>query len=406
MIEKNISDEFQNNGVVLLKKIIDQKWIDELRKGVEHNFQNPSKYKCVYEEVNNQEIFYDDYCNWQRIKEYRNFIFNSNIAKIAGSLMKSKKVNLFHEHVLIKEKGSKKRTPWHQDQGYYCVQGRDNVSIWIPLDTIDINSSMEFIVGSHKWNKIFLPTKFKGYDYDHKDKEFEKIPDIENNRKDYEIISYECELGDAIAFNYATIHAAYGNNSNNRRRAFSVRFTGDDARYIKRKGEMSPPFPNINLKNKIIIDAGCGSGTKTIPLAFKSKAKKVIGIDGSKSAIKNAKFFSKELKVKNVVFLNDKLENLNQLINKLNSLTLTYSQPTYEIEKIKTEKNEILRQKIELENKNQELLREHRYLKEQIKNLQLEVQKKLQLENDFNQEIEELSQEAESLVSEIEKWQM
>ena len=101
-----------------------------------------------------------------------------------------------------------------------------------------------------------------------------------------------------------------------------------------------------------------------------------------------------------------KEKNLNQLINRLNSLTLTYSQPTYEIEKIKTEKNEILRQKIELENKNQELLREHRYLKDKIKNLQLEVQKKLQLENDFNQEIEELSQEAESLVSEIEKWQM
>ena len=101
-----------------------------------------------------------------------------------------------------------------------------------------------------------------------------------------------------------------------------------------------------------------------------------------------------------------KEKNLNHLINKLNSLTLTYSQPTYEIEKIKTEKNEILRQKIELENKNQELLREHRYLKEKIKNLQLEIQKKLQLENDFNQEIEELSKEAESLVSEIEKWQM
>ena len=255
MIDKKISNEFQKNGVVLLKKIIDQKWIEELRKGIEYNFKHPSEYKCVYEEKDNQEIFYDDYCNWQRIKEYKNFIFNSDIAKIAGSLMQSNKVNLFHEHVLIKEKGSKKRTPWHQDQGYYCVQGRDNVSIWIPLDKIDINSSMEFILGSHKWNKIFLPTKFKGYDYDHKDKEFEKIPDIENNRKDYKIISYECELGDAIAFNYATIHAAYGNNSNNRRRAFSVRFTGDDARYIKRKGEMSPPFPNINLKNNEVLDS-------------------------------------------------------------------------------------------------------------------------------------------------------
>ena len=53
----------------------------------------------------------------------------------------------------------------------------------------------------------------------------------------------------------------------------------------------------VNYENKIIIDAGCGSGTKTIPLAFKSKAKKVIGIDGSKSAIKNAKFFSNKLKL-------------------------------------------------------------------------------------------------------------
>ena len=61
-----------------------------------------------------------------------------------------------------------------------------------------------------------------------------------------------------------------------------------------------------------------------------------------------------------------KENNLNQLIGKLNSLTLTYSQPTYEVEKIKTEKNQILRQKIEIENKNQELLREHKYLKQKI----------------------------------------
>ena len=101
-----------------------------------------------------------------------------------------------------------------------------------------------------------------------------------------------------------------------------------------------------------------------------------------------------------------KEKNLNLLINKLNSLTLTYSQPTYEIEKIRTEKNRILLQKNEIENKNQELLREHKYLKEKIKSLQLVVKKKLELEDSFNQEIEELSKETENLVSEIEKWQM
>ena len=58
-----------------------------------------------------------------------------------------------------------------------------------------------------------------------------------------------------------------------------------------------------------------------------------------------------------------KEKNLKQLINKLNSLSLTYSQPDYEIEKIRSEKNELLRQKDEIEKKNFELMRKHKYLK-------------------------------------------
>ena len=41
-----------------------------------------------------------------------------------------------------------------------------------------------------------------------------------------------------------------------------------------------------------------------------------------------------------------KEKNLNQLIDKLNSLSLSYSQPNYEIEKIRTEKNELLDKKM------------------------------------------------------------
>ena len=44
-----------------------------------------------------------------------------------------------------------------------------------------------------------------------------------------------------------------------------------------------------------------------------------------------------------------KEKNLNELINKLDVLTSTYSQSSYETEKIKTEKNEILRQKSAIE---------------------------------------------------------
>tara|TARA_Y100000590_G_scaffold239218_1_gene269059 strand:- start:1777 stop:2571 length:795 start_codon:yes stop_codon:yes gene_type:complete len=255
MISKEAINNYQKNGVVILRKIISENWIEKLKIGVKKNFQSPSKYKCVYEKNNEKELFYDDYCNWKRINEYKDFIYNSSIAVIAAKLMISKKVNIFHEHVLIKESGAKKMTPWHQDQSYYCVDGKQNVSFWCPLDEITIKNCPEFISGSHKWKNKFLPTKFFGHSYKHLDKNFIKIPDIENNRSKYNIISYKLNPGDAIAFNFATVHGAPGNVTDKIRRAFSVRFTGDDARYIKRKGEMSPPFPELKLKNGDLLDS-------------------------------------------------------------------------------------------------------------------------------------------------------
>ena len=58
-----------------------------------------------------------------------------------------------------------------------------------------------------------------------------------------------------------------------------------------------------------------------------------------------------------------KEQNLNHLIDKLNSMSLSYSQPNNELEKIKTEKIELANQKKKLK-KNEELMREHKYLKE------------------------------------------
>ena len=107
MIKKNIIQDYNKNGVVVLRDIVTKKWINILKRGLKKNFQNPSKYKCVYERNNKKELFYDDYCNWNKIEEYKNFIFQSNIGKLAQELMQSKKVNVFHEHVLVKEIGSK-----------------------------------------------------------------------------------------------------------------------------------------------------------------------------------------------------------------------------------------------------------------------------------------------------------
>ena len=62
-----------------------------------------------------------------------------------------------------------------------------------------------------------------------------------------EILEWKMEPGDAVAFNFGILHGARGNKSARRRRAFSLRLLGDDARYVERPGRTSPPFPNHQM---------------------------------------------------------------------------------------------------------------------------------------------------------------
>src|SRR5690606_10353963 len=92
--------------------------------------------------------FFDDYCNWERIPEYRELIFNSPAAAVAAAVMQSDRAQFFHDHVLIKEPGTGKATPWHQDIPYYFVEGRQTVSFWIPVDPVR-EATLRFVAGSH-----------------------------------------------------------------------------------------------------------------------------------------------------------------------------------------------------------------------------------------------------------------
>ena len=51
-------------------------------------------------------------------------------------------------------------------------------------------------------------------------------------------------------------------------------------------------------------------------------------------------------------------------------------------------------------------MREHKYLNERVKKLEHELKLKKELEKKFNKDINDLNQETQSLVDEIEKWQM
>jgi ectoine hydroxylase-related dioxygenase (phytanoyl-CoA dioxygenase family) len=73
------------------------------------------------------------------------------------------------------------------------------------------------------------------------------VPDIEAERDKHRILAWAMEPGDALAFHFLTLHAAPGNEGVSRRRGFSTRWLGDDARFAERPGVTSPPSPGIGL---------------------------------------------------------------------------------------------------------------------------------------------------------------
>ena len=98
--------------------------------------------------------------------------------------------------------------------------------------------------------------------------------------------------------------------------------------------------------------------------------------------------------------------NLNQLIEKLGKLNTSYSQHSFDNKFIERERKSIKIERDELKKKNQEILREHKYLVERVKKLEHELNSKRELEKKFNKDINDLNQETQYLVDEIEKWQM
>jgi ectoine hydroxylase-related dioxygenase (phytanoyl-CoA dioxygenase family) len=246
-LEQSVIDDFRRDGVAILRGAFSKDWIETLRRGLEHNIKTPGPYTKGYSSDDGPGKFFGDYCNWQRIPEYEDFVRNSPVSAYARDLMGSRKARFFHEHVVVKEPGTLEKTPWHHDQPYYCVDGDDSVSLWVPLDPVPQQWGVEFIAGSHKWNRWFRPTKFIGVDYEQDNDGFEPVPDFDSERDQHNILSFDLDVGDCIAFHFRTVHGAPGNGSTTtRRRAIAWRWTGDDARYVERNGVMSPPFHEMD----------------------------------------------------------------------------------------------------------------------------------------------------------------
>ena len=245
LVTQDHIDTFQRDGVVLIKGLFAD-YVEKIRAGIETNMSEPGEYAAENLKEGEGGRFFDDYCNWKRIPEFVDVVENSPAAEVAADIMQSKTVQVFHDHVLVKEPGTSKPTPWHQDGPYYFVEGQQTVSFWSPVDPVT-DATLRCVAGSHKWDKPVLPTRWLSEENFYADEDtYMPVPDPD--AEGMNIVEWQMEPGDAVAFNYGILHGARGNEATARRRAFSLRLLGDDARYVERPGRTSPPFPGHDMK--------------------------------------------------------------------------------------------------------------------------------------------------------------
>lgn len=243
LITQTDIDTFQKDGVIVVRGLF-KDHIAALQSGIAQNMAHPGPYASRNDKPGETGLFFDDYCNWQRIPDFERVIKTSPAAQVAAELMRSKTAQLFHDHVLVKEPGTSMATPWHQDGPYYFVEGQQNVSFWSPLDAVT-DATLRCVAGSHLWEKPVLPTRWAKNEPFFDPAPYMPVPDPDADGM--EIREWHLAPGDAVAFNYNILHGARGNTSTARRRAFSLRFVGDDARYTERPGPTSPPFPGHDM---------------------------------------------------------------------------------------------------------------------------------------------------------------
>ncbi len=245
VVDEATVEAFRRDGAVVVRGLFTPDEVATVERGIERNLAAPGPMFKVASRDDDPGSFVEDFCSWQRIDEFREIAFESRAADVAGALMGSDVVRLFHDHVLVKEPGTRQETPWHQDQPYYNVEGAQTASMWMPVDPVAPESTLEFLAGSHAGGwlmpRTFMDNEAKWFP----EGTLAELPDVEGRREDFDILGWALQPGDCVFFHMLTLHHAYGVPGANRRRAFSLRFLGDDAVHAPRPWRTSPQFDGL-----------------------------------------------------------------------------------------------------------------------------------------------------------------
>ncbi|HET9091650.1 MAG TPA: phytanoyl-CoA dioxygenase family protein [Acidimicrobiales bacterium] len=252
---------FARDGVVCVRRLFGRAEVAAAAEVIEAVMERPGPHAKVASGPEDPGRFFEDFVRWQELPALEELAVTSSAAAVAARLLGGGAVRFYHDHVLVKEGGTEQRTPWHQDQPYYNVDGR-GVSAWIPVDPVPRPGSLELLAGSHHgpWYlpRTFLAKEAKWFP----EGSLAELPDLEAGRDGLDIRSFELAPGDAVFFDFLTVHGAPGFPFSGRRRVLSLRYLSAGARHAPRPWATSPPFEGLEAE----LAAGAAMDHPLFPL--------------------------------------------------------------------------------------------------------------------------------------------
>lgn len=201
-------------------------------------------------EITGRSIVETDAAHWHH--QIRAHHLSGSLPEIVAGLTGDDKVVFYSDQLFLKEPGSQVRTPFHQDEPYFLVDGAVAVC-WVPVDVVGFdNGPMGYVRGSHRWGRRFKPSDFvtdTGV-FPERDGiahgELEQMPPI--SPETHDVVYFEAEPGDVIVHHWSTVHGAAGNVSASAvRRAASVRYAHGDSRFFRRPSSPEPFRDRVDL---------------------------------------------------------------------------------------------------------------------------------------------------------------
>jgi ectoine hydroxylase-related dioxygenase (phytanoyl-CoA dioxygenase family) len=150
-IEAAIVAQFQRDGHTVLRGLASPAEVAAYRPVIE---AAASKYKWKTRPLDERDTYGKAFLQivnlWQRDEAVARFSLARRFARAAAELMGVQGVRLYHDQALFKEPGGG-RTPFHQDQYYWPLDGDTTITMWMPLVDVPVEiGTMTFGSGSHQ----------------------------------------------------------------------------------------------------------------------------------------------------------------------------------------------------------------------------------------------------------------